>query len=278
VYQVRGPLNTFIGGNNEIGLALIMTIPLLRYLQLNSNQKWLKLGLVGAMVLSGIAAIGSQSRGALVGALAMGLFLWLKSRNKLSTGFMLATASLMVALVMPQHWYDRMSTIETYEEDASAQGRINAWHFAFHVATDRPLTGGGFETFTPDLFQKYAPDPDDVHDAHSIYFEVLGEHGFIGLGLFLLLAVFAWRSAAWTIRRARRDPGRKWAADLAAMVQVSLVGYAAGGAFLGLAYFDLYYHLVAIIVLTRRILVREVCAAESPFETATRSALAQCVR
>jgi putative inorganic carbon (hco3(-)) transporter len=152
---------------------------------------------------------------------------------------------------MPQEWYDRMYTIKTYQEDASALGRINAWHTAFNVAKDR-VTGGGFEMFRPPTFRQYAPEPFRVHDVHSIYFEVMGEHGFIGFGMFILLAVFTWLRANQVIRECKNDPERKWAADLAAMIQVSLVGYGAGGAFLGLAYFDLTYHLMIILVLAAK--------------------------
>ena len=63
--HVRGPPGTFIGGNNELALAMVMTIPLLRYLHLQETRVWLKNALAGAMVLTAIAAIGSQSRGAL---------------------------------------------------------------------------------------------------------------------------------------------------------------------------------------------------------------------
>ena len=41
------------------------------------------------------------------------------------------------------------------------------------------------------------------------------------------------------------------------MVQVSLVGYASAGAFLGLAYFDLYYDLIAVIVLCRTVIASQ---------------------
>jgi hypothetical protein len=41
-----------------------------------------------------------------------------------------------------------------------------------------------------------------------------------------------------------------------AYVQVSLVGFAAGGAFLSLAYFDLPYYLVAYVVLVHAIVCR----------------------
>ena len=107
------------------------------------------------------------------------------------------------------------------------------------------------------MFQLYAPNPEYVHDSHSIYFQMLGEHGFVGLGLFLMLGSLTWFTASWVIRHGRRSPEHRWAADLAAMVQVSLVGYATAGAFLGVAYFDLYYALITVVVLTKIVLMRE---------------------
>jgi probable O-glycosylation ligase (exosortase A-associated) len=152
---------------------------------------------------------------------------------------------------MPQKWFERMETIRNYREDQSAMGRINAWGFAYNLARDRPFVGGGYEAFRAELFAYYAPDPEDVHDAHSIYFEVLGEHGFVGLFLFLGLGLLVWRSCSWIRRQARGDPELEGFSDLARMTQVSLVGYAVGGAFLGLAYFDLYYNLVGIVILAK---------------------------
>ena len=250
-YRVQGPTETFIAGNNELALALVMTIPLIRYLHLQETRHLFKVGLASAMVLTGVAAIGSQSRGGLVAMVAMGLFLWLKSRNKIVTGLYMAVAVVIIGSVMPQAWYDRMNTINTYEEDQSTQGRFNAWHTAFNLAKDR-ITGGGFETFQRPTFRQYAPDPWNVRDVHSIYFEQMGEHGFIGLALFLLLGLLAWIRAQQIINRCKNDPERKWGADLAAMIQVSLIGYAAGGTFLGMSYFDLPYHLMVILVLVAK--------------------------
>ena len=256
VFHVRGHRGSFIDGDNEMGLALVMTIPLLRYLQLIAPRVWIRHALTIAMGLTALAAVGSQSRGALLGIVSMGTFFWLKSRNKFFTALLAAAAAVLIISVMPQQWHDRMATIETYQQDASAMGRINAWHMAFNLARDRPL-GGGFDAFRAAMFARYAPDPDDVHDAHSIYFEVLGEHGFVGLALFLMLGVTTWRTGSWIIKKARGSPENRWLADLAAMVQVSLVGYASAGAFLGLAYFDFYYTLVAVIVLCRTVLVTQ---------------------
>lgn len=262
VYRVQGPLGTFIGGNNEMALALVMTIPLIAYLRQQEQRHWLKLGLTGALVLTAIAAIGSQSRGALVGMLAMGLFLWLKSRNKIMTAILIGVAVGAIGSIMPQEWYDRMETTRNYRDDTSALGRINAWHTAFNVARDR-ITGGGIEMFRPAVFAQYAPEPERVHDVHSVYFEMMGEHGFIGFGIFMTIFGFTWLKGSSIIRRTKRVPELKWATDLAAMNQVSLVGYAVSGAFLGLSYFDFYWHLLAIMVILNHLVTQQLANPDS---------------
>ena len=62
-------------------------------------------------------------------------------------------------------------------------GRINAWTMALNLAKDN-FFGGGFSIYESAVFARYAPDP-EARAAHSIYFQVLGEHGFVGLFLFL---------------------------------------------------------------------------------------------
>jgi len=272
VHRVQGPDGTFFGGNNEMALVLAMIIPLLAYLRLQEKRHWLRLGLAGAMMLSAIAAIGSQSRGGLLGLASMGVFLWLKSRNKLMTGLMIVSSILIIGSIMPQAWYDRMNTINTYEQDQSSMGRINAWWTAYNVAKVR-ITGGGMEMFRPATFAQYAPNPDNVHDVHSIYFEQIGEQGFIGFAIFVLLGLMTWMRCNQIMRLGKKDPARKWAADLAAMIQVSMIGYATAGAFLGLSYFDLYYHLIAITVLTWSFIRNQETPAVASTTTKTMTAI-----
>jgi probable O-glycosylation ligase (exosortase A-associated) len=255
-FHVRGPIGSFIDGNNEIGLALCMTVPLLYYLGQVAIRRWVRLAMVGAALLTVVAALGTQSRGALLGLVAMGALLWLKSTHKFRTGLLIAFAVLVFVPFMPDTWTERMHSMGNYEQDASVLGRFNAWHMAFNLASAR-FIGGGFDTFQPQQFAQYAPLPEQVHDAHSIYFEVLGEHGFLGLVLFLLIAVMTWFSASKVIRACRNNPELEWLRHLMAMTQVSLVAYLAAGAFLGLAYFDYYYNLVLIVVVAKGILAAQ---------------------
>jgi probable O-glycosylation ligase (exosortase A-associated) len=252
-YRVWGPPTTFVEGNNEVALALLMILPLMQYLRMTSGNRWVRWGLLAAMVLCGFSIVGSQSRGALIGGAAMVFFLWIKSKRKLLTGLAMVLIVPMLVLFMPDAWHDRMSTIETYQQDESAMGRIYTWKMAFNLANDRAL-GGGFEMWSDQTFQRYSPDNTTPHDAHSIYFKVLGEHGWIGLALFLAIGLMTWFTGTWIIRHARGHPDLRWLSDFARMIQVSLAAFAAGGAFLGLSYFDLYWHLVAMLVIGKMIL------------------------
>lgn len=271
-YRVWGPEGTFIGGNNELGLALLMTVPLMRYLQLQTTNKKVKLAMMVLMLFTIIAILGTQSRGALVGLAVMGAILGLKSKRKFSLLIVLAASVPFFLAFMPQSWWDRMHTIKTYEQDASAMGRINAWKFAVNVAADRPIIGGGYEVFKPKWFVQYAPEPENFHDAHSIYFEVLGEHGYGGLIIFLSLLVATWYSGQRIIRVCKKEPSYEWAENLARMLQVSLVAYMVSGAFLGLAYFDYIYHIIAITVMLKVLVLKK--TEQLPGRTAKEKMLA----
>ncbi len=255
--HVLGPVGTYISDNNTLALALITVLPIIWYLHMSAQSAWLRFA---AMVLAGLTAIsviGSYSRGALLGGGAMIFLLWLKGHQKLRTGILLIIMLPIALAFMPEQWFERMGTIDNYNEDASAMGRINAWHFAFNLAKDNFL-GGGFKVFTPKMFLIYAPEPLDFHVAHSIYFQVLGDHGFVGLALFLLLMAFALRTGARIQKFSKDRTDLKWAFNLAAMAQVSIIGYAVGGAFLSMPYYDLYYYLIALLVLLEKVTVTHV--------------------
>lgn len=245
---VWGPAESYIGGNNELALALVMIIPLMRFLHLTTESVWIKRGLFLGMLLCAAAALGSQSRGAFLAIAAMVSLLWWRSDKKIVVAGLLVVAGVALLSFMPEQWWTRMETISTYEQDASATGRINAWWMAFNLAKAN-FFGGGFMIYTPDLFALYAPNPLDVHAAHSIYFMVLGEHGFIGLFLFLLLWFFVWRSAGRLRKGGQALPQTQWLSHMGAMCQVSLAGYAVGGAFLSLSYYDLPYNILILVVL-----------------------------
>jgi len=249
-FRVWGPPGSFIEDNNEFALSLVMAIPLLRFLQLQLTNRWGRHAMSVTMLLCAVASLGSYSRGALLAMGAMLLFLWWNGKNKLVIGSLLLLAVPLLVAFMPDAWMGRMSTMGEYQEDESSMGRISAWWNAWNIAFHYPL-GVGFNAARPELFSRFSPYPDMVHAAHSIYFQVLGNHGFVGLFLFLSIWILTWRSAGWLRTRCTKIPEATWCADMGAMCQVCLLGYAVGGAFLSLAYFDLPYNVMVMVIVTR---------------------------
>lgn len=272
-FRVWGPPASVIEGNNELAVALIITVPLIFFLATQAAairslpylsripEKWLRRFMYLAMLLCLVSAIGSHSRGALLAMVAMGSVLWWRSKAKAGLAMVAVVMALVGTAFMPDEWTERMNTIKTYEEDESAMGRINAWTMAVNIANDRP-TGAGFVTDSPIIYLAYAPNPNFVIVAHSIYFQVLGEHGYVGLLLYLAFWISTYMLAGRIVRQTAKLPDLVWANTLASMCKVSLVGFAVGGAFLSLAYWDMPFYIFVTLICTHR-LVREAVAVKN---------------
>ncbi len=251
-YRVWGPPGSFIQDNNEFALALSMTIPLIRFLQLQLQSKWGKHAMTACMVLCAAAALGSHSRGGLLALSAMGLLMWWRGRSRLVGGMVIACVAVLLVAFMPDQWGERMQTIDNYQEDRSAMGRIAAWNLAWNASLHYPF-GVGFNAARVELYLAHSAYGLEYGTpvAHSIYFQVLGHHGLGGLAIFLTMWIVTYRWAGWLRVNGAATPETRWVGDLGAMSQVALVGYAVGGAFLSLAYFDLPYIVMVLVVASR---------------------------
>ena len=247
---VWGPPETFIEDNNALALAVIMTIPLLGYFYIMATRRWIRAAIALSIVLCAVCVLGSYSRGGLIAIVAMAAFLWIKSRHKVLLGLVVVVLGFAFYSFMPPAWEERMNTISTYEQDESAIGRLSTWTMLTNLALDRPFVGGGFEPYTTEVFRRYLPEYNGTHSAHSIYFQVMGEHGFVGLALFLAFWMLTWQLSRRIVKHTKGDPQNKWAYWLAIMVQVSLVGYFVGGTFQNLAYWDMPYFMMIALVIT----------------------------
>jgi O-antigen ligase len=140
-------------------------------------------------------------------------------------------------------------------------GRIQIWIASWKMAVANPLTGAGFMAmYQQPLVDIYAPGTMRLA-AHSIWFEVLGEHGFptffVWLGIILAGAFYSFRIT----RLARGRPDLLWAADLARMAQASMMAYVAAGSLLSLSYWDMFWTLMVILGATHAVCVAALRAA-----------------
>jgi probable O-glycosylation ligase (exosortase A-associated) len=255
-----------IGDRNHLAVALLVGLPLMNYLRLQARHRIVRLVLLFAMAITLISAVGSQSRGALVTLAASAFVFWLRSRGKILSGTAIAVAIAAAIAFMPESWVQRMETIRNYQEDGSAMGRITIWMAALSLGLARPLLGTGFMGLhSQQIVDMVAPGV-KARAGHSIWFEVIADHGFVGFAIWLgILASGIWYSLR--IARYTKDkPDLRWAYDLARMSQVSIVAYMTGGSFLSLSYWDLFWTLLVILGATHALVtavVREPARAET---------------
>jgi probable O-glycosylation ligase (exosortase A-associated) len=249
-FRLYGPPGSMIADNNDFGLALNMTLPLLFFLARIEPNRRLKILLYGLFLATIPAVLFTYSRGALLGLVAVSFLMFLQMRQRLMLIPVIVLTLVLALVFAPQAWRDRMSTLGNDQLDSSELERINAWTFSWNLANDFPITGGGFDTFTPELFKVYAPNTQDVHGPHSVYFGVLAEHGFTGLFLYLAL-VFSSLFSVFSVARQARRYGDERALAYANMFRLSLVGFLTSGMFLGRAYFDYFFTIVACIIVLK---------------------------
>lgn len=246
-FHVWGPTESFIADNNALGLALVMVLPLMWYLHTQAGNKLFRNASLILMILTAFAILGTQSRGGFLALMAMTGFLVVKSKAKFKAAAVVVILAPLLYVFMPQSWHDRMDSIKNYHQDESAMMRINAWEFSINLANDNPIFGGGYSTFSEELFAKYSTRPEvQSTGPHSIYFESLGEHGWVGLIIFSMLLIVLYRTMGHIMKTAPKYEDMIWMRDLAAMIQVSIVGYVVAGLFLEMAKFDLLYALIGI--------------------------------
>jgi probable O-glycosylation ligase (exosortase A-associated) len=261
--HVLGPVDSGLADNNYLALAFCLTLPLLNYVRLQSLARITRITAAAAMVLVSIAVLGTYSRGGLIGLVIIGGYLLWTAKRRIPIAILVLVAGLAALQFMPQQWLERMETLDAAQQDTSFQDRLEAWGVARNIAAARPLVGSGLgASERSDVFIRFRPQGAGTTEPnlsalayHSIYFQVLGDNGYPGLLLFLMLLVLTWRCLS-QIRKAARDvPAQVWAFDLASMIQVSMVSYMIAGAALSMAYYDLPYLFMGIAIATREIVL-----------------------
>ncbi len=164
-----------------------------------------------------------------------------------------ALLGLMALPFLPASYYERMSTLENHDEDKSASTRVAVWEWTIDYANSHPM-GGGFDAYRGNSFTYKLPErvenggntsavrykdvTDKARAYHSAIFEMLGEQGWPGLGLWLWIhALGLWQMERIRRRwRARTGEREQWQAPLAGALQLAQIVYLVGSLFQGIAY------------------------------------------
>jgi probable O-glycosylation ligase (exosortase A-associated) len=260
-HHIRGMNDHVLGDNNSLALAIDMCIPLVIYIIGQTKSKifrWILAGLVFSMIL---CVIGTYSRGGMLGLIVIAFIYFKQSERKIITLFTIsAVALLILSNFTTEQWSTRMDTISKASKDSSFMGRVAAWKVSTLIAIDNPITGGGIKSLENfPIWLKYvdqidrinfietpAPDYDRAHAAHSIYFQALGDQGFIGLFLVVSLLLSAYLKTS-KLERQAIELNQDWRISLSKMLKISITVYAIVGGALSMVYFDLIFAIYAMV-------------------------------
>ena len=209
--------------------------------------------------------VGTQARTGLVCiAVLVVLLLRFSKRRFLYLGLVLGMGAMSIPF-LPASFTERMSTITDPKADQSASTRLAVWAWTWEFVKDNPL-GGGFDSFRINKISFELKESDDaildeagtgptkVEDEsrafHNSYFEMLGEHGFIGLSLWLFIfggSIVRMEIIQRRYKRRNMD-GEEWVAPLAIALQGFLVIFMVGAFFVGIAFQPFPLGMAAIAI------------------------------
>ncbi|GAB2689206.1 putative O-glycosylation ligase, exosortase A system-associated [Aliiglaciecola sp. 3_MG-2023] len=251
-----------IRDRNDLAVAINMCIPLVIYLISVTENFVIKRGLKIILVLNILAIIGTYSRGGFIGLVILGAAFWWTSKRKVLYGVVAAIIIPLFFAFAPGEWKERQNTVSTAaSKDGSFIGRLWAWKISTLIALDYPLTGGGFHAVkNQPLWRYYAPMTPNfgpietppipptlgAKAAHNIYMQVLGDHGFGGLFIFMMILLGTLRMNFKNKKWAEKN-NQVWLVNLSKALTLTLVGYCITGGNVSLAYFDLFYTIVGIV-------------------------------
>ncbi len=249
--HVQGPADSPIGDNNQLALAILMVLPLANYLRLYTVNWAVSRAYLIAIGFGVLSVLGSYSRGAFIALGGLAVLAMFRAKRKWL--YPLVAAGLLIPAMqfMPENYFSRINTIQDAQSDGSFQGRLDAWGVAWGYAVDHFPFGAGFHGCqTIQVFSHYAPGK-ETHAAHSIFFQTLGDNGFIGLFIFLALLFVAFRNSMTIRKYSKGNPELGWAYDLSGMIQLSLFVYCLGGSALSFAYYDNMFILTGLLSVMR---------------------------
>jgi len=252
-------INGINGDNNFAAVMLLTTLPLTSYILGQTKTKILKTGLMGVVLLLVAGILATNSRGAFMGLSILGIYFFIKSERKFLVFFVLVFIITVAYNLLPDSWFERMNTIENAEEDGSFMSRVISWKMSILIAMDNPIFGGGLRA-VEDYYTWHhykadfgllsfipSPPPGGIYAAHSMFFQVLGDVGFVGLAIYLCLLATVFFKIGSLIRKAKKYQVGDWVVHLLKMIQVSLVVYCASGALISAAHTELLFFLFIIV-------------------------------
>jgi probable O-glycosylation ligase (exosortase A-associated) len=204
--------------------------------------------------------VGTQARTGLVCIAVLGVLTLRSTKRRLLYVTLVTVAGLIAIPLLPSSFTQRMDTIKGYKADTSAGTRLAVWGWTMDYVQDHPF-GGGFDAYRGNKIRvvtetsegsggqadvSTSVEYDQARAYHSSYFEMLGEQGWPGLILWLLIHGGGLVRMEIIRARYKKREGSEWISAMANALQQAHLIYLVGSLFVGIAFQPFVYMLVGL--------------------------------
>jgi probable O-glycosylation ligase (exosortase A-associated) len=262
--EIHGLISAQFENPNDLGVNFVLFLPMIYYYFLSGKDTFTKLFSLALFGVVLFGVLGTQSRGAELGAaVVLGLLIMKTERKALA--LISGTLVLVVILALaPGNALKRFGTIFTFaqgkgentEEYGNAETRTWFYESSLRMAFSRPFTGVGMGAW-PRAYALEFRNPEDTSnrwpDPHSSFFQIIGELGLPGIITYLYLIYLTLSAIKSLEMQFKGNPDYRRQLYFVQCLRIGFIGFLISTIFQSFSYYPTGYNMMAVVFAMERI-------------------------
>jgi O-antigen ligase len=232
--------------SGEFGIEMCIFLPLAFYFFLSLKDHWPRWKQAFFFLLPVLALLGmvaSSSRGAVLGGLAVLVWMLVKSKRRLVAAVAIGLVAFFIYAALP---VEQVARFEQAGADSTSLNRTERWQRGINMAEMYPILGVGYRNWS--VADQRLFNGTGVF-SHNVFIECMSELGYSGLAVFVLMILFTLVNNHRTrkiLRSRNRESGFLYA--MAHGLDGALIGFLASGFFVTVLYYPYFWINLAMTV------------------------------
>ena len=257
----------WLGDENDFCMEMNVAVPFAYFMFLGAQNKASRVLYLSSLCIFILTAMVTLSRGGFIGLAAVGFYCWLKSSKKGRAVVLVGVVIIFMLIFAPEkYWEEIQSTTDerTLTVGTGAE-RLYTWGIGLDMFLGNPIFGVGQGNF-PWNFQEYQGE-DRFNErslagraAHSMYFTLIPEMGFVGALMFFLMA---WNNYTTVSRlrmlgrailksgsndRAKEEQDIAFGVSVGSALEAAMIGYLVSSVFISTLWYPTFWIITALTV------------------------------
>jgi len=238
--------------SGEFGIQMCVFLPLAACFFFALKEywpRWKKILFLFFPFIALTGTISSSSRGAVVGAVCVLLYMLMRGKNRFKGLVAVGVILALVYFLIPDQQLERF---QSSGEDKSSTSRLEYWERGLELASRFPVLGVGYNNWLvaqENIFGLY-----NQQHSHNIFIQCVSELGYSGLLVFILMIMYTFINNFRTRKLSLQHKGEKKEVKIRFLYYMAhgldgaLIGYLASGFFITVLYYPYFWINLAMTV------------------------------